>query len=893
MPNQLCISPDGNLNLQPADAGFDSVPAVDRFHKLLQKQGEMPALFALAAKRENELPPSYEFWRSYTSRWLHQRCLLDTTRADVALLPVLSTEQARSIVSAAPPMPGAEYLAPERLQQKWSELDQWLLTRLQDVTFSGFLEKNAPEWHVAGQLFFHLAENKQDENRPFAFIATWQPQAAASQGKHLPLAQALELYSGKEQKTLLRELLRPVQLAAESSPLVAELIEQRVIYHPQAWTADQAWQFLREVPLLQNCGVIVRLPDWWQKRPRPLVRATIGAAGRSAIGADQLLKFDISAVLDGKKITQREWRQLMTAESGLVRLKGKWVEVDSEKLSQAMEQMQALSASVNEHGLSFAEGMRMLAGASADLRESNDTLDTEPWRFVDADHALAEKIRAMRHPDHLSTKLPGTLLKATLRPYQKTGTRWLWHLSQLGLGACLADDMGLGKTIQVIALLLMIKKKRQLLPSLLVVPTSLLGNWKSELEKFAPTLNVQFVHRALTDKAVLNAWCKDGLPANTDIVITSYGTLPGQKWLLEQKWHTAIIDEAQAIKNAATRQSRTVKQLKTDVRIALTGTPVENRLSDLWSLFDFINPGLLGNHKQFAGFTKSLEQRESEKYAPLRKLVQPYILRRLKSDKRVIDDLPDKTEVTAWCGLAKRQATMYQAAVDEMAFKLQMVDGIKRRGTVLSFMSRFKQICNHPAQVTGDNNYLAEDSGKLLRLAELCEEIRARQEKVLVFTQFRELCNPLHHFLTNRFQRKGLILHGGTTPGRRLKLVEEFQTSDGPPFFVISLKAGGTGLNLTAASHVVHFDRWWNPAVENQATDRAYRIGQQRNVLVHKFVCRGTIEEKVDEMIRQKSSIAEELLSGGAETRLTELNDTELIQLVSLNLDTARVEAEK
>lgn len=898
MQLHLGIAPSGSLTLLPTDSASglavasDALAdkAVEQIHRVFSKQGELPALFELAARRGAVLPPAYAFWQNFGSRWLRERCALNSAEADGNPLPPLSAEHAQSLVESAPPMPGAEYLSPECLQQKWVALDGWMLQQLESFNFGDYLQKHAPEWHVAGQLYFHLAENPQDETLPFAFIATWQPQGDENKGRHLPLGRALELYSGQQQKVLLRELLEPVQLAAESSPFVAGLIEDRVIYRPQAWSAAQAWQFLQEVPLLQNCGVIVRLPDWWRKRPRPLVKASLRSAEKSLVGAESLLNFDVSVVLDGQKLTQREWQRLMKSESGLVRLKGQWVEVDAEKLSQAMEQMEALAVSANTQGLGFVEGMRLLAGATADLREHRESLESEPWRFIEADGDLARKLKQMRQPSELKTTLPSAALKATLRPYQQTGARWLWHLNQLGLGACLADDMGLGKTIQVISLLLMLKKKRIGMPCILIVPTSLLGNWKGEIEKFAPSLKAVFVHRAMTGQDELKALKKTGL-ADTDIVLTSYGTLPRQKWLLDIQWHTAILDEAQAIKNAGTTQSKTVKKLRSTARIALTGTPVENRLSDLWSLFDYINPGLLGGAKQFAEFAKALERRSSAQYAPLRKLVQPYILRRLKTDKRVIDDLPDKTELTAWCGLAPRQAVMYQSAVEEMADRLQTIDGIQRRGVVLSFMSRFKQICNHPSQVTGDGSYDLADSGKLQRLSELCDEISARQEKVLVFTQFRELCQPLQRFLTERFKRQGLMLHGGTPPKRRQQLVAEFQADGGPPFFVISLKAGGTGLNLTAASHVIHFDRWWNPAVENQATDRAFRIGQQRNVLVHKFVCRGTIEEQVDEMIRQKSSMAEELLSGGAESKITELDDAALLELVSLNLDTAVAEA--
>ena len=319
----------------------------------------------------------------------------------------------------------------------------------------------------------------------------------------------------------------------------------------------------------------------------------------------------------------------------------------------------------------------------------------------------------------------------------------------------------------------------------------------------------------------------------------------------------------------------------------MTGTPVENRLSDLWSLFDFLCPGLLGSQEKFKKFVKSLESREEKRYAPLRGLVQPYILRRLKTDKRVIADLPDKTEVRAFCGLAKRQAALYAKLVGDLAASLEGLEGIKRRGLVLAYLMRFKQLCNHPAQLLGDGRFDPAESGKFGRLAEICEEIASRQEKALVFTQFREMAEPLCGFLARIFGRSGLILHGGTAVGRRKQLVDQFQRDGGPPYFVLSLKAGGTGLNLTAASHVIHFDRWWNPAVENQATDRAFRIGQRRNVLVHKFVCRGTVEEKIDALIEEKTQLAADLLEGGAEKMLTEMSDAQLIRFVSLDIDRA------
>ena len=483
-------------------------------------------------------------------------------------------------------------------------------------------------------------------------------------------------------------------------------------------------------------------------------------------------------------------------------------------------------------------------------------------------------------------------MQAQLRPYQQTGLNWLWFLSELGLGACLADDMGLGKTIQVISLLLAQRGRREKKPpSLLVLPASLLSNWKSELERFAPSLRVVCLHPSELERRELERIAADPEQslASADVVLTTYGMLQRQKWLGKPTWNLIVLDEAQAIKNPGTQQTRAVKTLSGRARIALTGTPVENRLSDLWSLFDFICPGLLGSAARFKRFIADLENHEPPSYAPLRTLVQPYILRRLKTDKSVISDLPDKVEMAAWCGLSKFQARLYGQTVKELAAALkEQQEGMKRRGLILSSLMRFKQICNHPDQALGDGDFAEERSGKFARLRELVEEIAARQERVLVFTQFREMTTPLATFLAQVFGRSGLVLHGGTPVAERKKLVDRFQREDGPPFFVLSLKAGGTGLNLTAASHVIHFDRWWNPAVENQATDRAFRIGQKKNVVVHKFVCKGTVEEKIDALIAAKANLATELLEG-AETLLTEMNDEDLLRLVALDLEKAAI----
>jgi non-specific serine/threonine protein kinase len=544
------------------------------------------------------------------------------------------------------------------------------------------------------------------------------------------------------------------------------------------------------------------------------------------------------------------------------------------------------------------EGLRLLSGFNgSQAGEPEAEAVRTAWSSVVAGDGLKKLLEEMQQPEVSAESDPGQDFQGTLRPYQRQGAHWLWFMNRLGLGACLADDMGLGKTIQVLCLLLVLKRRRtqpqpagsEVGASLLIVPASLIANWKAEIQKFAPSLSVFYAHPAETPKEELAKAGKDPAKAleRTDLVITSYSMAIRLPWIKEVNWRLAVLDEAQAIKNPGARQSRAVRELRCRHRIALSGTPIENRLSDLWSIFDFLCPGLLGGAREFAAFLKSRSQTDQNQFTPLRRLVRPYILRRLKTDKRIITDLPDKTEMTAFCPLTRRQAALYQQAVADLAERLESpeVEGIQRRGIILAFLTRFKQICNHPSQWLGDGVYAPAESGKFNRLRELCDEIASRQEKVLVFTQYREITDPLARHLAGVFGQAGLILHGGVPVGKRKELVDAFQRDGGPPFFVLSLKAGGTGLNLTAASHVIHFDRWWNPAVENQATDRAFRIGQKRNVMVHKFTCRGTLEERIHEVIASKSALAEDVLGEGGERLLTEMNNSELFRFVALDIN--------
>jgi hypothetical protein len=890
----LGLLPSGHLHCFPsaADDSTDNATHIAPIGKAFERSaGE--GLFTLAARKNGaDLSPSLQYWRNFACKYLSERCLLAQTdpQQPDPVEPFTATETLPLLMSA-PPMRGAEYLSDSVLQETRALLDNWVCEEIR--TYGGLdalLATKAPQWHQVGRVCFHLAENKSDPDFPFAFMATYAPELSEhGRVRHQPLSRALQEYAGAKNKKALIRLLSPIQLAADSSPMIKDLLDTGDIYHPLAWSPGEAYAFLKEAPQYERFGVIVRLPDWWKTRSRPRAIVTIGEKKKKSFNADSLLDFKLHIALGDKSLSKAELKQLMAAENGLVFMKGKWIEVNQEKLNEALAHWKKVEAATANGELTFAEGMRLLAGAPADLK--NDALEeSREWSFVKPGTWLASELEALRSPDQMKAINPGKTLKATLRPYQQAGVNWLWLLTQLGLGACLADDMGLGKTMQVISLLLALKKKRSGKPSLLVLPASLLGNWEAELARFAPSLRSLFIHGSQLKKDTMDAMAGSRSALhNVDLVLTTYGTLMRQTWLQQQEWQLLVLDEAQAIKNPATRQSKAVKSLRAKSRIALTGTPVENRLSDLWSLFDFLNPGLLGSAQRFKGFVKALSERESDQYAPLRNLVAPYILRRLKTDRSIISDLPDKSEVLAYCGLSKAQAMHYQQAVTQMAKAIENLDGIKRRGLVLSYLLRFKQICNHPSQLLGDDRYDPKMSGKFLRLAELCEEIASRQEKLLVFTQFREMTAPLANFLTQQFGQPGLVLHGGTAVKQRQKLVACFQDEGGPPFFVLSLKAGGTGLNLTQASHVIHFDRWWNPAVENQATDRAFRIGQKKNVLVHKFVCQGTIEEKIEALINEKTTLANDLLDGGADTLLTEMDNETLLNLVSLDIEKTQV----
>ncbi len=638
-----------------------------------------------------------------------------------------------------------------------------------------------------------------------------------------------------------------------------------------------AFRFLKETgPLLSGAGFGVLLPDWVRKARLGLkltTRSKSTAAASvtgSAFGLGDLMDFKYEVAVGGEAVDPAELAELARLKVPLVRLRGQWVELDEAHLSAALRFLERNPAGT----MSAAEALRAgLTGPADDV----------PLVAVDADGWLGDLLsgQADRRLRPMSTPAG---FAGELRPYQERGLSWLSFLGELGLGGVLADDMGLGKTIQLLSLVAGQGRESGAGPTLLICPMSLVGNWEREAARFTPGLRVHVHHGAdrLDGDELTQAL------GTADLVITSYGVATRDRAALGQlTWTRVVCDEAQNIKNHATKQARAVRALPAVARIALTGTPVENRLSELWSIMEFTNPGLLGPAENFREkYAIPIERHGSdEAAAALKRLTRPFLLRRLKTDKTIISDLPDKQEMKVWCNLTPEQASLYAATVTDMLSRIEeAADEISRRGLVLATMAKLKQVCNHPAHLLGDGSRLPGRSGKLARLEEICDEIMAEGDKALCFTQYAEFGRMLQPHLAARLGCPVLFLHGGTTKKQRDAMVATFSELAEPALFLLSLKAGGTGLNLTAASHVIHVDRWWNPAVEDQATDRAFRIGQRKNVQVRKFVCVGTLEERIDAMIEEKKALADRIVGTG-EGWLTELSVADLRDVLTLSPD--------
>ncbi|MEC0155311.1 DEAD/DEAH box helicase, partial [Paenibacillus macerans] len=686
------------------------------------------------------------------------------------------------------------------------------------------------------------------------------------------------LYRNVQEHVLLR-----LAKAAEASPEIAAALEgprpEGLLLAP-----EQVFSFLsKSVSTLRKTGVTVQMPSRWTREGRRTSGVRLKARGwagmpgdgaqeKPRMGVEQLVAFEAAAVLDGREISREELAELAAAKTPLVFFRGEWIEIDNKEIRQVLKFMKR-----HENGaLTFRELMHLSSGAGEALFEGVEVegIETAGMLSMLIEGGLA------RSAGHLRPVPPG--LNGTLRPYQERGYQWLAAMRELGFGALLADDMGLGKTVQVISVLLD-NASRGGGQSLIVCPTSLLGNWQRELSRFAPKLRLYVHHgsgRCHGERFV--AACR-----GCDVILTTYqlaGRDAGELRALE--WGTVVLDEAQYIKNFGTKQAQSVMKLSAVHRIAMTGTPVENRLSELWSIFHFLNPGYLGSHASFRARYQAGSGEQTGELQKLRRLVAPFMLRRLKSDPDIRKDLPEKIELKSYCPLSAEQVRLYRSVTEELMANIGRRDGIARKGLVLSSLTRLKQICDHPDLVAerARAGNPALRSGKLERLGDLLDIITDSGEAALIFTQYVRMGELLQEILADRYGERPFFLHGGVAKADRDRMVRLFQEGGGSPLFVLSLKAGGVGLNLTRANHVVHYDRWWNPAVENQATDRVFRIGQEKNVEVHKLICQGTLEERIDELIERKKALSEQVVGSG-EQWLTEMSDDELRSLIALQND--------
>jgi SNF2 family DNA or RNA helicase len=830
--------------------------------RLTELAAQMPPLCRALAETPDIAPSPYQLLETFVS------AVVDSTiREASARLPLPTTRGAGaawwSALTTADPLLKLPTAEGESLFQAWQS---W-----------------AGQNDAAGNSAFRIAfrlDAPEDADRPiwrldYLLQATDDPSLIVSANK---------IWSGQGDRYLQQRFDQPQERLlrglAFAGRLFAPILDSLRSTAPASTTFDtgQAYTFLQEAaPLLQASGFRVLLPRWWGgKKARLSARAKVSGGkqtGKARLTLDTLVRYEYQVMLGGQPMDRAEFMRLAELKQPLVRLRGQWVLLDAAQIEAGLKFFEQGSGE-----LALDEALRL----GLDHAEANGGI---PLETVRADGWLKTLLDTLQKPEKIKTLGPPEDLRAELRPYQQRGYSWLMFLRRYGLGACLADDMGLGKTLQSIALLLDVKAQSpDLPPALVVCPTSVVGNWRHEIQRFAPGLSI-YTHQGaerLSGKAF------EKQLREVDVVLTSYPLLARDRELLETvAWSTVILDEAQNIKNSATRQAQAARALQGEHRIALTGTPVENRLTELWSILHFLNPGYLGSEKSFRQrFANPIERLDdAEAAGRLKRLTAPLILRRLKTDPTIISDLPEKMEMKVYTNLTTEQGTLYEAVVKDVMERIEQAeedgDDMSRRGLVLSLLMQLKQICNHPAQYLKDGSSLDGRSGKLARLTEMLEEVYAADDRTLVFTQFAEMGELLRDHLRVMFTDEPLWLHGGTRVREREDMIRRFQAERGPRVFILSLKAGGVGLNLTRANHVFHFDRWWNPAVENQATDRAFRIGQTRNVQVHKFVCAGTLEEKIDEMIESKKALAERIV-GADESWLTELDTASLRDLVRL-----------
>ncbi len=691
------------------------------------------------------------------------------------------------------------------------------------------------------RIYFHLVEDK-DTSYPFAFMATYTTKDDEGTVHHYPLRFALTEY--KNDLAGLSHLISPISRLSSSSDIIRGLVSSGRIFYPVRFTEEEAWEFLSHVQDYESEGIECRIPNFWRKKGR--YSSLSISVNKARTGSGGVISIKPQMVYEGVAITKEEAEKLISVKAGLAFLKGRWVAVDHDRLKALLESSELFSLSMSV----------------ADLVKYSSGIKKTKVKIAFSDRNWLEKLAGAISED---AEVPASV-NAVLRPYQTEGFRYLSAMNELGFGFCLADDMGLGKTVQVLSYLEKLRVGKKAKRVLLVLPSSLIGNWESEIKRFTPGLGYSVYHGS-------------GRMMDSDsyLTITTYGVAAKDGKLGQMQWDEVILDEAQNIKNSTTKTYRALAALPRRDTVILTGTPVENDLMNLWSLMDFINPGFLGNRTEFSRYARSVD---IHSLSSLKRAISPFILRRLKTDKSIIKDLPDKVETNLYVTLTKEQIVLYNRIVEDLERSLDGDAGeFEKKGKVLAAIAKLKAVCNHPDQYSGEKCYRESESGKFELLESIASTIHSNREKVLVFTQFREIIPALDSLLSSVFGSPGLIIDGSVSAKKRTETVKAFQNGEAD-YMVLSLRAAGVGLNLTRATNVIHFDRWWNPAVENQATDRAYRIGQKQKVMVYKFISKDTIEEKIDELIMSKKALSDSLLSDLDSDILQKLSSSELMEAV-------------
>lgn len=769
-----------------------------------------------------------------------------------------SNSEINEIIEETPYIIGSENICKKWLIDLFNKLNEIFYDEINDFdgSTSEYFQKHNRNIQIPSRIYFHLVENTKSNDYPFAFLATY---TALKDNRivYYPLKYALEEF--KNDKKRLNKLISSITDVSKDSSFIKKLVDKGEIFHPLNFSEEDAFTFLKELVIYENNGIVCRIPNWWVTRDSSN-KISIDLQEKIQEGMGFMNPYAIitlapSMIYNGIEITKAEIMQLLNQNEGLAHIKGKWIENNHQKLEELLENYEYYS----QDGTSLSEILQIISG----IKES------ECNNQIVIEFARKDWLKQFINKQFFSVNenVIGSNFKGELRPYQFDAFKWLYGMNKLNFGVCLADDMGLGKTIEVLSFLDKYKEENGK-NVLLIVPASLIENWKHEIEKFTPELDY-FVLKGNKNITIGKT--------NSFLTITTYQTAAKSDYLDTINWDLIILDEAQAIKNYETITTRKIKSLKSRMRIALTGTPIENNLLNLWSIFDFINPGLLGTRKQFKEFSKTLET-DVEQFKNLKVLIEPFILRRLKSDKSIINDLPEKIETDVYINLTKNQIILYKNRIDELEQQMNASKSeFEAKGKVLNAIMSLKQICNHPSQYLGKMDYQLEESGKFVELKNICENIFEKREKVLVFTQFKEIIPALNNMLKDIFKIEGYCIDGDTTLSVRDKYVNSFQNDD-IPYMILSVKTGGVGLNLTAAQNVIHFDRWWNPAVEDQATDRTYRIGQKENVSVFKFITADTIEEIINEMLKVKKDLADKYINSVDGNVMNKLSSQEILK---------------